>query len=561
MMYRVYMVLAIHVAAIASAEEMAVAPIANSTEAVVVTVSDSAPAGLDVSRISASLPYREKLSSISVTVDETARVTNLKARNDSKGNTFIAWQVSTDEDSAKSVNVEIAKVLPNGALVWGPVNLCHAAIDSFLSIVPDEQGGVYVGIGVDRCRSISVGGEAIEVHRIIDGGQTAWVVQFAAAQAYFRNPVLVTDCANGVIVVFETQALEPGSPRHLMAQRLTTLGRFAWEIGDMDVLMPLAATANDEYDPVLLPSNGGVIAVFESTITNGPWVGNTNVAAQKLGPDGLPAWNGGLPVSISFTSALESSPSVVADGNGGIVTAFEAILPGASAPDIWVQRVAGDGTLCWGSGGMPGALTATLIAERDPQLARIDDKTIAISYASGDCDAACSMVNAISLKGTLPWGSPRPLSDSGVPCEVTGLWSGAPGQAGLLMASSSSIRDLQFRTVTATGVHEPIVTSVKESPLPTAMRVSAFPNPFNAKITLTVNTLGAGRVTIDIFTTLGQRVRTMTINAPAAGWHNVTWNGCGDIGASLASGTYIYRVTGDVSALSQPVAGRMAYAR
>lgn len=70
-----------------------------------------------------------------------------------------------------------------------------------------------------------------------------------------------------------------------------------------------------------------------------------------------------------------------------------------------------------------------------------------------------------------------------------------------------------------------------------------YPNPFNPETTIRYSVPEASYVTIKVYNTLGQEVRTLLNNEVNAGVYNVRWNGEDNFGNKVASGTYIYRVT------------------
>jgi len=97
-----------------------------------------------------------------------------------------------------------------------------------------------------------------------------------------------------------------------------------------------------------------------------------------------------------------------------------------------------------------------------------------------------------------------------------------------------------------------IVTSVEEpGPKPTSSTVpSAFkleqnyPNPFNPSTTINYDLAKSGQVRLDIYNLIGQRVKTLVNDVQSAGSWKVVWNGKDDVGSSVASGVYFYRLAG-----------------
>lgn len=66
---------------------------------------------------------------------------------------------------------------------------------------------------------------------------------------------------------------------------------------------------------------------------------------------------------------------------------------------------------------------------------------------------------------------------------------------------------------------------------------SAYPNPFNASITIHYDLPEDSHVTIDIFDILGRRLTTLVNETQPAGSHHMIWNG-----ADGSSGIYFYRI-------------------
>jgi len=67
-----------------------------------------------------------------------------------------------------------------------------------------------------------------------------------------------------------------------------------------------------------------------------------------------------------------------------------------------------------------------------------------------------------------------------------------------------------------------------------------YPNPFNPSTTIRFSLPEAAGVTLTIYNTSGQRVRTLVSGQMGAGQHSVVWNATDDRGARVASGLYLY---------------------
>jgi hypothetical protein len=75
----------------------------------------------------------------------------------------------------------------------------------------------------------------------------------------------------------------------------------------------------------------------------------------------------------------------------------------------------------------------------------------------------------------------------------------------------------------------------------TAAEFSTFPNPFNLMTTIKFNLERPEQVTIKIYNTLGQEVRTLANKTLLAGEHSASWDGRDHFGSPVSSGVYLAR--------------------
>ncbi len=69
-----------------------------------------------------------------------------------------------------------------------------------------------------------------------------------------------------------------------------------------------------------------------------------------------------------------------------------------------------------------------------------------------------------------------------------------------------------------------------------------YPNPFNPQTTIEYSLAGSGRVLIEIYNILGQKVTTLVDNYHERGFYKVQWQGKDNSGRNIASGVYIYKI-------------------
>jgi sugar lactone lactonase YvrE len=69
-----------------------------------------------------------------------------------------------------------------------------------------------------------------------------------------------------------------------------------------------------------------------------------------------------------------------------------------------------------------------------------------------------------------------------------------------------------------------------------------YPNPFNPSTTIRYALPEQSRVSVKIYSVLGQEVRTLVNDVQSAGYFNVVWNGTNNNGSLVTSGIYIVRI-------------------
>ena len=71
-----------------------------------------------------------------------------------------------------------------------------------------------------------------------------------------------------------------------------------------------------------------------------------------------------------------------------------------------------------------------------------------------------------------------------------------------------------------------------------------YPNPFNPETIIEYQVPERGRVELNIYNMLGQKIRTLVNDVMPAGTYQVLWNGKDDYGNQVATGVYLYQLRG-----------------
>ncbi len=83
------------------------------------------------------------------------------------------------------------------------------------------------------------------------------------------------------------------------------------------------------------------------------------------------------------------------------------------------------------------------------------------------------------------------------------------------------------------------------------------PNPFNSRTLISYNLPSDSRVTLTVYNTMGQKVKTLVDEYQTAGERQVIWDGGNESNDKVASGVYFYRLTAEGLTASK----RMVYLR
>lgn len=81
-----------------------------------------------------------------------------------------------------------------------------------------------------------------------------------------------------------------------------------------------------------------------------------------------------------------------------------------------------------------------------------------------------------------------------------------------------------------------------------------YPNPFNSSTQISFQILAENRVTLKIYNTGGQLVRSLIDGNRSSGLYRVNWDGKDQAGNEVASGIYFYKLTaGNFSSIKKMI--------
>jgi hypothetical protein len=161
-----------------------------------------------------------------------------------------------------------------------------------------------------------------------------------------------------------------------------------------------------------------------------------------------------------------------------------------------------------------------------------------------------SMIQRHALKVSGPVEFPVEIQSEAYP--VTISWKVSKGTASYELADGRGGREFRPREMTGEGsmkitnseLSKITVRLVGDGQMPTEFALSQnFPNPFNPATSIRYALPLDSKVTMEIYSLLGQRVRTLVNDNIPAGYHVSEWDGKGNSGEQLASGIYFLQLS------------------
>lgn len=128
------------------------------------------------------------------------------------------------------------------------------------------------------------------------------------------------------------------------------------------------------------------------------------------------------------------------------------------------------------------------------------------------------------------------------------IGAGQTVKCAFAICAGTSAADLQAVSVAAQAKYDAVLsgsTAVAENSGvigPTYELRQNAPNPFNPSTRIAYTLPSAGNASLKVYNLAGERVRTLLDGQVAAGAGSVTWDGRGDDGQPVASGTYFYEL-------------------
>ncbi|MCZ7555993.1 MAG: choice-of-anchor D domain-containing protein [Bacteroidia bacterium] len=313
--------------------------------------------------------------------------------SDGAGGAIIAW---TDTRNGNN-DIYIQRIDASGNVLWTPDGIAVTTDTSNQAdpkLTTDGRGGAIVVWNQGHWRLPP--GSKIYAQRYDANGTARWStpVLVSGTLRFSNAPSITSDGKGGAYIAY---AYYPRPEYDVYAQRLDSNGVVQWAAKGVGVATssgsqdaPLlvgdgtgnaflgyldwTSTTQANLHIVVLRPDGTQATSLRATSTNGgqlnhnlsniapgklaiSWqdgrtAGKVRAYVQVLDTNGTKMWAADG-VAVSNRTGDQVAPSVVSDGSGGVIVAFEDKTKGALNTDIYAQRVSDAGAPLWTAAGVP----------------------------------------------------------------------------------------------------------------------------------------------------------------------------------------------------------------
>lgn len=180
-------------------------------------------------------------------------------------------------------------------------------------------------------------------------------VPVCTADGWQRNPRMVTDGAEGAIIVWED--MRGGSDAAIYGARILPDGSVPLQHDGVEIA---PARSGQRLAGIISDGAGGAFVGWWDREGNGG-----DLSLQRIDGSCLPVWSP-VPMTVCGAAGRQEWAEMIADGNGGLIMTWHDKRSG-NDNDIYAQRITAGGTALWSADGV--AVSTATGDQNYPQLA------------------------------------------------------------------------------------------------------------------------------------------------------------------------------------------------
>ncbi len=293
-------------------------------------------------------------------------------------------------------------------------------------VLPDHQAGFFMAYTIEHNDSAHRGDRDILMRRINRDGTNLWgdsintMIVIAQSKFIEQNPQIV-ELSDGTLMVFYEVHYGPETDADVdvAAVRVARNGDRLWNSG----IWVANSKRRERLSAAVSDGHGGAIAIIESSAQRDSTTAS-DILAQHVDMNGLIGWkDSNEPVVVAGSRHLERNAAAVADGNGGVIVAYELEYVGgerAGDIDILAQKVNRYGVREWADETNPPVVSSNIKArEHLPVLVRDSSGVIVAFEVSFKPDRGKGIAYVIGMQRLDSTG--HPVWNGGKKSKLIGL--------------------------------------------------------------------------------------------------------------------------------------------
>jgi len=258
--------------------------------------------------------------------------------SDGQHGAIIAWSARTG--SLQDDHIYAQRIDGSGNLLWSPELAVSFSdqYESMPSIASDGNGGAYIAWAFYNNQAYDV-----YAQRVHANGTPYWQsggIAFSPDQGPQDSPAIVADSTGRAFLSYYDWS--SGSTPKLQIVILNPDGTTA-------ASFRATSTGGGQTNPRLSNIGTGLLGIAWE---DGRVTGKKRSYAQIIDNTGKKLWAADG-VEVSSGTGSQATPSIISDGNGGVIVCWEDMTGGITESDIYAQRISATGALLWSATGVP----------------------------------------------------------------------------------------------------------------------------------------------------------------------------------------------------------------